>query len=74
MKFGTNLNHVADVSADTIGGDNPRGALTFDEAMTSYDGVGYNGGSNANNALAVQPVGIRPFCSETWSPALAPTL
>ena len=38
VKVGTNLNHVQDVSADTIGGDNPRGALTFDSAMTSYDG------------------------------------
>jgi hypothetical protein len=57
FKFGTNLNHVDDVSADTIGGDNPRGALTFNEAMTSYDGVGYNGGGNPNNALAVQPFG-----------------
>ena len=25
FKFGTNINHVVDVSADTIGGDNPRG-------------------------------------------------
>jgi hypothetical protein len=57
FKFGTNINHVVDVSADTIGGDNPRGALTFNEAMTSYDGVGYNGGANPNNALAVQPIG-----------------
>jgi Carboxypeptidase regulatory-like domain len=38
IKVGTNLNHVEDTSADTIGGDNPRGALTFDPAMTSYDG------------------------------------
>lgn len=38
IKVGTNLNHVQDVSADTIGGDNPRGALSFDPAMTSYDG------------------------------------
>jgi hypothetical protein len=57
FKFGTNINHVDDVSADTIGGDNPRGALTFNEAMTSFDGVGYNGGGNPNNALAVQPTG-----------------
>ncbi len=61
VKFGTNLNHVQDVSADTIGGDNPRGALTFNEAMTSYDGVGYNGGANPNNALAVQPVAYPAF-------------
>jgi hypothetical protein len=57
FKFGTNINHVDDDSADTIGGDNPRGAITFNEAMTSYDGVGYNGGGNPNNALAVQPFG-----------------
>jgi hypothetical protein len=38
VKIGTNLNHVQDVSADTIGGDDPRGSLTFDPAMTSYDG------------------------------------
>ena len=30
-----NLNHIEDTSADTIGGDDPRGALTFDPAMTS---------------------------------------
>jgi len=39
IKVGTNLNHVVDVSADTIGGDNPRGAVGFDPAMTSYDGT-----------------------------------
>jgi Carboxypeptidase regulatory-like domain len=39
IKVGTNINHIADVSADTIGGDDPRGALTFDQAMTSYNGV-----------------------------------
>lgn len=61
VKFGANFNHVADVSADTIGGDNPRGALSFNEAMTSYDGVGYNGGSNPNNALPVQPVAYPAF-------------
>jgi hypothetical protein len=61
FKFGTNINHIADVSADTIGGDNPRGAFGFDEAMTSYDGVGYNGGSNPDNALAVQPVAYASF-------------
>ena len=61
LKFGTNLNHVVDVSADTIGGDNPRGALTFSEAMTSFDGIGFNGGGNAANALSVQPVGYAAF-------------
>ncbi len=61
LKFGTNINHVVDVSADTIGGDNPRGALTFSEAMTSFDGIGFNGGGNAANALAVQPVGYAAF-------------
>lgn len=38
VKVGANLNHVQDVSADVIGGDDPRGSLTFDPAMTSYDG------------------------------------
>lgn len=38
VKVGVNLNHVEDTSADTIGGDDPRGALVFDPAMTSYDG------------------------------------
>lgn len=61
VKVGGNFNYIVDVSADTIGGDNPRGALTFNEAMTSYDGIGYNGGSNAANALSVQPVGYPSF-------------
>lgn len=39
LKFGTSLNHVEDTSADTIGGDDPRGAVSFDPAMTSYNGV-----------------------------------
>jgi Carboxypeptidase regulatory-like domain len=39
LKFGVNLNHVQDTSADTIGGDDPRGSLSFDPAMTSYNGV-----------------------------------
>jgi hypothetical protein len=39
LKFGTSLNHVEDTSADTIGGDDPRGSLSFDPAMTSYNGV-----------------------------------
>lgn len=38
IKVGANLNHVVDVSADTIGGDNPRGVVGFDAAMTSFDG------------------------------------
>jgi hypothetical protein len=38
VKVGANLNHVEDTSADTIGGDDPRGSLVFDPAMTSYDG------------------------------------
>jgi hypothetical protein len=38
IKVGANINHVQDVSADTIGGDDPRGSLIFDPAMTSYDG------------------------------------
>ena len=39
IKFGVNLNNVEDTSADTIGGDDPRGSLSFDPAMTSYSGV-----------------------------------
>jgi hypothetical protein len=44
MKFGTNLNHVQNTSADTMGGDSPRGNLNFSSNMTSYDGNdnGYN--------------------------------
>lgn len=67
IKVGANINHVVSVSGDTIGGDNPRGALTFDEAMTSYDGVGYNGGSNPNNALPVQPIGYPSFLLGTMT-------
>jgi hypothetical protein len=37
IKFGTMINHVESSSADTIGGDNPRGSLAFDPAMTSFD-------------------------------------
>jgi hypothetical protein len=37
MKFGTNLNHVHDTSADPF--PDPRGYFRFDPAMTSYDGV-----------------------------------
>jgi len=39
IKVGGNVNHIEDTSADTIGGDDPRGNLTFDPAMTSYNGV-----------------------------------
>ncbi len=39
IKVGANLNHIADVSADTIGGDDPRGSISFDQSMTSFDGV-----------------------------------
>ena len=38
MKFGGNFNWVEDTSADTIGGDDPRGRISFNQAMTSYDG------------------------------------
>ncbi|HWB99505.1 MAG TPA: hypothetical protein VG672_22500, partial [Bryobacteraceae bacterium] len=38
MKFGGNFNWVQDTSADTIGGDDPRGRVSFSPAMTSYDG------------------------------------
>jgi Carboxypeptidase regulatory-like domain len=49
VKAGVNLNHIQDTSADTIGGDDPRGSLVFDQAMTSYDG---------NNT---DPYGYAPF-------------
>ncbi len=49
VKAGVNFNHIQDTSADTIGGDNPRGSLVFDQAMTSYDG---------NNT---DPYGYAPF-------------
>jgi hypothetical protein len=39
LKFGTSINHVEDTSADTIGGDDPRGRISFDPAMTSYNGT-----------------------------------
>lgn len=39
FKFGANANHIEDTSADTIGGDDPRGSLGFDPAMTSFNGV-----------------------------------
>lgn len=38
MKFGTNINWIQNTSADTMGGDSPRGSVSFDSAMTSYDG------------------------------------
>jgi hypothetical protein len=67
IKVGANLNYIVDVSADTIGGDDPRGTLTFDEAMTSYDGVGYSGGGNSSNALSIQPVGYPSFLLGTMT-------
>jgi hypothetical protein len=67
IKVGANINHVVDVSADTIGGDDPRGTLTFSEAMTSYDGIGYNGGGNPSAALAVQPIGYASFLLGTMT-------
>src|ERR1700730_15412229 len=67
IKIGANINHVVDVSADTIGGDDPRGTLTFSEAMTSYEGIGYNGGGNPANALAVQPIGYASFLLGTMT-------
>lgn len=39
IKVGVNANHIEDTSADTIGGDDPRGTINFDPAMTSYNGV-----------------------------------
>lgn len=44
LKFGAMFNHVEDTSADTIGGDDPRGLISFDSAMTSYDGSGLDYG------------------------------
>ncbi len=38
LKFGVNLYHVEDTSADTIGGDDPRGRFDFSPSMTSYNG------------------------------------
>ena len=67
IKVGANINHVVDVSADTIGGDNPRGAVTFSEAMTSYDGIGFNGGGDPTQALAVQPIGYASFLLGTMT-------
>lgn len=61
IKVGANINHVVDVSADTIGGDNPRGSIGFSEAMTSYDGYGYNDTNNPQNSLSVQPFGYASF-------------
>jgi hypothetical protein len=44
MKFGANFNHVHNTSADTMGGDSPRGTMSFSSHMTSYDGddAGYD--------------------------------
>ncbi len=67
IKAGTNINYVVDVSADVIGGDDPRGSLTFSEAMTSYDGVGYNGGGDPSSALAVQPIAYPSFLLGTMT-------
>ncbi len=39
IKIGASVNHIEDTSADTIGGDDPRGSLGFDPAMTSFNGV-----------------------------------
>ena len=39
IKAGFNLNHIESTSDDTIWQDDPRGALAFDPAMTSYSGV-----------------------------------
>jgi hypothetical protein len=67
VKLGANLNYLVDMSADTIGGDNPRGALSFSEEMTSYNGVGYSGGGDASNALPVQPIAYPSFLLGTMS-------
>jgi hypothetical protein len=39
LKFGAMVNHVEDTSADTIGGDDPRGGFYFSPSMTSYNGT-----------------------------------
>lgn len=38
LKFGAMINHVEDTSADTIGGDDPRGGFYFSPSTTSYNG------------------------------------
>lgn len=38
LKFGGQIFHVEDTSADTIGNDDPRGAMQFSPSMTSYNG------------------------------------
>jgi hypothetical protein len=67
IKVGTNLNHVQDVSADTIGGDDPRGNIQFNEAMTSYNGVGCSVCGSGNSALSVQPSAYASFLLGTMS-------
>src|SRR5258708_13679544 len=69
FKFGANINHVVDVSADTIGGDDPRGTLSFSEAMTSFDGIGYSGGRNSANAPSLPTVGYSGFLPGKISPS-----
>src|SRR5258707_15239468 len=61
FKFGANINHVVDVSADTIGGDDPRGTLSFSEAMTSFDGIGYNSGSISAETPSIKNGGFYKF-------------
>jgi len=39
MKFGTDIRWVADTSADTMGGDSPRGRFFSSPTFTSYDGL-----------------------------------
>ena len=58
MKFGANLNWIQNTSADTIGGDSPRGTLYFDAAMTSYNGE--SAGYAYPAFLLGTPVQIRP--------------
>jgi hypothetical protein len=44
VKFGANLNHIHNTSADTMGGDSPRGTMFFSSHLTSFDGddAGYD--------------------------------
>ena len=42
LKFGAMVNHVEDTSADTIGGDDPRGGFYFSPSTTSYNGNAAN--------------------------------
>lgn len=67
VKVGANINHVQDVSADTIGGDDPRGNIQFNEAMTSYNGVGCTSCGPGSTPLSVLPTAYASFLLGTMS-------